>query len=269
MENLNISGYKILINSLGCAKDRVSYEEALGEFLTKKSSGLCDNCIRRKETNVLRVLDCKNEECRKVIEKAPKVTNHLCDECAKDYADLKRILSRMNVKFKEKGDLVRGLDYYTNTVFEVVHSALGAQDAIAAGGRYDNLTKQMGGPDVGATGYALGVERLLLAVDRNEIRFFLPEILVVPVDEVSRQDAFDIANRLRSRDIACEMNLSGRSLKAQMRKANKEGRKYIIMIGEEERKGNTLLLKNMETGEQESLTYEEMLDKLEREREEI
>jgi histidyl-tRNA synthetase len=201
-----------------------------------------------------------------VIAKAPRVVDHLCEKCARDYKEVKKILTRANVKFREKTDLVRGLDYYTNTVFEVVHSALGAQDAIAAGGRYDDLTRQMGGPAVGATGYALGVERLLLAVDKNEIRFSLPEILVVSVDEASRQEAFDVANRLRSRGMSCEMDLSGRSLKAQMRKANKEGRKYIIMIGEEERKSGTLLLKNMETGGQENLAYEEVLDRMEAER---
>ncbi|MGB3241267.1 MAG: histidine--tRNA ligase, partial [Candidatus Omnitrophota bacterium] len=266
LENLNINGYKLLINSLGCVSDRAAYKKALGGYLAKKSAKLCEDCVRRANTNVLRVLDCKREECKKVIEKAPRVTDYLCGKCAEDYKSVKKILKRRKVGFEEKADLVRGLDYYTNTVFEVIHSALGAQDAIAAGGRYDNLTKQMGGPNVGATGYALGVERLLLVIDAEGIRFSLPEVLVMSVDEASREEAFEITSRFRSHDIPCEMDLSGRSLKAQMRKANKESRKYIIMIGEEERKSSKLLLKNMETGEQESLTFEQILDRIEAEK---
>jgi histidyl-tRNA synthetase len=266
LERLKITGFNILVNSLGCASDRASYKEALEEYLAKKSSGLCEDCVRRTRTNVLRVLDCKRETCRKVIGKAPRVTGYLCEECASDYESVKNILSKMEINFKEKPDLVRGLDYYTNTVFEVVHPALGAQDAIAAGGRYDDLSKQMGGPDIGATGYALGVERLLLVINTDEVRFSPPEILVMSVDEASRQDALELTSRVRAHDLPCEMDLSGRSLKAQMRKANKDRRKYIIMIGEEERKEGKFLLKNMETGEQENLTYEEVLDRLEGQR---
>jgi histidyl-tRNA synthetase len=260
LKNMKVTGFKILLNSLGCASDRASYKKKLTSYLDKAKAGLCDDCVRRAKTNVLRVLDCKRESCKAVVKKAPSILDSLCKTCKTDYEGVKSILSGMDVSFKEKSDLVRGLDYYTNTIFEVVHPSLGTQDAIAAGGRYDDLSKQMGGPDVGGSGYAIGVERLLLTVDRANIPFSLPRVLVISVDEASREQAFKITDKLRLAGVPCEMDLSGRSLKAQMRKANKEKRKYIIMIGEEERKSGNLLLKDMETGEQESLPFDEVLE---------
>jgi histidyl-tRNA synthetase len=258
LRNLHLGGFTILLNSLGCDADRDSYKKKLSAYLSEKSEGLCDDCKRRSATNVLRVLDCKREGCREVVKSAPAILDNLCEGCSRDYETLKRILTHMGVAFKEKKDLVRGLDYYTKTIFEVVHTGLGSQDAIAAGGRYDGLTKQMGGADAGAMGYALGVERLLLLLDREKADKGPKGILVVSADESSREEAFNVTNRLRMSGVACETDLTGRSMKGQMRKANREARKYVVIIGEEERKTGKLVLKDMEKGEQQLLSFEEL-----------
>lgn len=264
LERLKVRGFTILLNSLGCAKDRSRYKEALSDYLAGKSSGLCDNCKRRAKTNVLRVLDCKSEGCKAVAGKAPDVMDYLCGDCLKYYGSLKGILSDLGIAFKEKKDLVRGLDYYTGTIFEVIHPSLGAQDAIAAGGRYDRLTKDMSGPDVGATGYAIGVERLMLAIDRKNVPAARAGVLVIPVEEKYVKDAFKVLCELRGRGIPGEMDLTGRSLKGQMRKAGKEGRKFVILIGEEELKSGKVLLKDMEGGGQETVALEEAVRRIEK-----
>ncbi len=262
LSRLGIEEFTILVNSLGCTKDRTDYKKALANHLKKKDSGLCDNCKRRSHTNVLRVLDCKKKECKDVVENAQGILEYLCEGCLGDYELLKNILSGLGVAFCEKEDLVRGLDYYTGTIFEVVHSSLGAQDAIAAGGRYDNLTKQMGGPDVGATGYALGMERLLLAIDRSNFKSDTPGVLVMPLDEECYTETFRAVNELRLKGVACNADLSGRSFKRQMRKANKEKRAFVIIIGEDEIKSGKVVLKDMETGEQEALSIDDVVKKL-------
>jgi len=226
---------------------------------------LCDDCKRRRTANVLRVLDCKRESCRSVVEEAPAVTGSLCGDCLNDYSDLKSILNDRDIGFTEKKDLVRGLDYYTGTVFEVIHSSLGAQDAIAAGGRYDELTKVMGGPDVGATGYAVGIERLLMAIDKKKIELHKPGIFIIPMKANYRQDVFRILDYLRKNGIPCEMELTERSFKGQMRRADKEKRKYVIIVGEDEVKKRKLLVKNMENGEQDLLSVGEAVKRFKKE----
>ncbi|MFC1479828.1 histidine--tRNA ligase [Candidatus Omnitrophota bacterium] len=257
LKELKVDGFTVLINSLGCSSDRTGYRKVLGRYLDEKSAALCDDCKRRAKTNVLRVLDCKKEGCKSIAKGAPHVVDHLCQKCGKDYDTLKDILSQINVSFSEKKNMVRGLDYYTGTIFEVVHPALGAQDAIAAGGRYDDLTKQMGGPDVGATGYAVGTERLLMVIDKKEVCPGLPGVFVIAVDDALRAEAFRITNKLRSEGVPCDMDHSGRSFKGQMRKADKEGKNFVILIGEDEIKSGKLLLKDMKSGEQKKLSFNE------------
>ena len=257
LKSLAVNGFTVLLNSLGCTADRDKYKKALAEYLNKKSSALCDNCKRRALTNVLRVLDCKRQECKDVVKGAPAILDYLCKGCLDYYETVKSILKKAGISFRQKKDLVRGLDYYTGTIFEVIHPALGAQDAIAAGGRYDDLAKEMGGPSVGATGYAIGVERLLLVIDKKSVPKEEAITLVIPVGEGSRQEAFRVTNALRGLDVSCEMDLSGRSFKGQMRKADKEDRKFVVILGEEEINTGKLLLKDMKTGEQNALSLEE------------
>ncbi len=259
LRELKISDFTILLNSLGCPADRDAYKKELSHYLDKKSADLCEDCKKRAKTNTLRVLDCKKDACKEVVKGAPSIPDNLCGECRGGHEALKKTLGHMGISFTEKNDLVRGLDYYTRTIFEVVHPLLGSQDAVAAGGRYDGLTKQMGGADAGAIGYAIGVERLLLLVDRSKAASTEKGVLVIPADDASREYAFGVSNKLRMSGVACETDLLGRSLKGLLRKANKEGRKFVVIIGEEEKKSGKLVLKNMETGEQQSLSFEEIV----------
>ncbi|MFH1878892.1 MAG: histidine--tRNA ligase [Candidatus Omnitrophota bacterium] len=259
LAELSLQGHKILINSLGCAGDRTNYKKALSEYLRDKLPELCEDCGRRYGTNVLRVLDCKKESCRTAVRSAPAMSGYLCEKCRNDYDTLKNILHDINIDFAEKWDLARGLDYYTGTIFEVTHPALGAQDAIAAGGRYDGLTGQMGGADTGATGYAIGVERLLMAVDRDKIVPDTEGVLVVAMNEDLYRDAFLIVNGFRKHGLICDMDLTGRSFKGQMRRAGKENRKFIVILGDDEMRSGKLLLKDMQDSSQTLMTFEEAL----------
>lgn len=261
-KRIGLDDCTILINSIGCDKDRISYKKKLSGYLKNRSPDLCEDCRRRTTSNVLRVLDCKRKGCKTVVSEAPNILEYLCEKCCKDYDVLKSVLTGLGVPFKEEKALVRGLDYYTGTIFEAIHPALGAQDAIAAGGRYDNLVREFGGPDRGATGYAVGIERLLLAVDKNMVPVPSPGVIVVPVDSKWQKEAFDITARLWVKGVPCEIDYSGRSLKSQMRKAHKCGRRFVILVGEEEIKNGTLLLKDMETGEQKALEFEKAADYL-------
>ncbi len=265
LKTIGLDGYTILLNSLGCVADRKAYTKELAGYLSEKEEGLCEDCVRRSKGNVLRVLDCKNKGCKSVVSDAPGILGHLCEKCIEDYGRLKEILSAAGVPFKEKSDLVRGLDYYTGTIFEVVHPSLGAQDAIAAGGRYDNLSKEMGGPDAGATGYAVGVERLIMAVDKDKIPEAVPGALVVHMGGSTREEAFSMTQKLRAEGVACDTDLTGRSFKGQMRKADREKRKHVVLIGEDEIKSGKFTLKDMEKGEQEKLAFEEIVDRLKKE----
>ena len=262
LSSLNIKDFTILLNSLGCEKDQEAYKKILSKYLQGKNEDLCDNCKRRMDKNVLRVLDCKRPECKSIVKGAPATIDHLCEGCKNDYEVLKKILKTLDVPFKEKKDLVRGLDYYTGTVFEVVHTSLGAQDAIAAGGRYDDLSYQMGGPRVGATGYAIGIERLLLLIDRESVDLSDKTVFIVPMQEEFNMDAFSLANKLRKDGIACCMDYSGRSFKGQMRRADKEGYAFLIILGEEEKKSKKMLLKDMANGDQKLLSYAEVVEQL-------
>ncbi len=263
---LGVKGFTILVNSIGCADDRKKYKDVLGKFLSDKKDTLCGDCCKRLDKNVLRILDCKKPDCKDVVKEAPSIVDYLCGDCASDYDSLKEILTVKGVPFKEKTDLVRGLDYYTGIIFEVVHPALGAQDAVAAGGRYDKLSEEMGGPDVGATGFAIGVERLILTFEEDVVPVQKSPTLIVAIDEGQRSYAFNLVQELRAKGVSCDMDLTGRSFKAEMRKANREKRSYVVIVGEDEIKKEKFVLKDMENGEQDELSLEEIAVRLTDER---
>jgi len=260
LHKLNCKDFTIVLNSLGCVSDRTKYKEVLKKYLFQKKTGLCDSCKRRAEINVLRVLDCKREKCASVVLNAPKITDYHCRKCGDDYGLFKKTLNEMAVPFHEKADLVRGLDYYTGIVFEVIHPSLGAQDAIAAGGRYNNLIKEMGGPDIGATGYALGIERLLLLSGEDDKIADISRTIILPMDAKCRHEALHIASKFWLKGIPCEVDHTERSFKGRMRRAHKEARKFVIIIGENEIKNNCLMLKDMESKEQSSMSFEEAVE---------
>ncbi len=241
------------INSLGCRVCRPAYREALVEYLHGVAGHLCDVCVDRKDRNPLRVLDCKVETCQEAVKEAPKMVDYLCDECREHYTKLKDYLKELGVNFRENHNLVRGLDYYTRTVFEAVSDELGV--AVIAGGRYDYLVEEFGGPPTPALGFALGVERLMLLVEEPQRNYDL--YFVIPFGEVHAY-ALKVADILRSKGKVVELSYRKGGLKKQLELANKLSADYAVIIGEDELKEGVVSLKDMRTGEQRKVKVEEI-----------
>ncbi len=262
---LGVKGHTVQINSLGCPEDRGKYSRALSEYIGPRTEKLCEDCRRRASGNVLRVLDCKSPSCKEVVAGSPAISGFLCEDCRRSYGELKDTLDRARIDFKEKSDLVRGLDYYTGVIFEVSHPSLGAQDALGAGGRYDGLSSRMGGPSVSATGYAIGVERLILVLPEAVSQKGAPSVMVIPVEETLRPAAFDLVEKLRSLGIRGDMDLTGRSMKAQMRKAGKENRDFVVFVEKSTGGEPRFSLKDMVSGEQKETGFDGLAEKLRKE----
>ncbi len=241
------------INSLGCKVCRPAYREALVEYLHVVANHLCDVCMDRKDRNPLRVLDCKVETCQEAVKEAPKMVDFLCDECRDHYARLKEYLSELGVSFRENYNLVRGLDYYTRTVFEAVSDELGV--AVIAGGRYDYLVEEFGGPPTPALGFAVGVERLMLLVDEPPKDYEL--YFVIPFGDVHSY-ALKVADILRRKGKVVELSYRKGGLRKQLELANKLSADYAVIIGEDEMREGVVSLKDMRTGEQRKLKVEEI-----------
>jgi histidyl-tRNA synthetase len=235
------------LNSIGCEDCRSRYKEVLVDYLKNKSDNLCEDCKKRLERNPLRVLDCKNRSCRKTIEEGPVILEFLCENCTSYFEDVKSCLRSFGVEYEESPFLVRGLDYYTGTVFEFKVKELGAQDTVCAGGRYDNLVKFLGGPEVPAIGFALGIERTMLAI--GEKPFERKGIFVAYPDEAGRKKAVEILKTLREKGILSVMGDSGK-LKNQLKLADKQGFKFAVIVGENEVKTGKFTVKELESGKQ-------------------
>lgn len=265
LKALGLTELKLNINSVGCPKCRPVYREKLQAFLHDKLDELCHDCQSRYDRNPMRVLDCKNEKCTELSQGAPKMADCLCDECNTHFNQLKNLLKTTNIEFVLNPRLVRGLDYYTKTAFEIQYSQLGAQSAVCGGGRYDGLIEECGGSATSAIGFAIGLERVLLALEKQNL---LPDFegnldaLVVALDVESQPSAFKILCDLRKANFKSDMDFAGRSLKSQMKQANKLGAKYAIIIGEDEVKEASVMLKNMQTGEQEKVEAKDLVNKL-------
>ncbi len=248
------------LNSLGCQECRPSFREALVGFLRDAASELCTDCQRRMNTNPLRVLDCKKAGCKAVVAHAPSIQDSLCHQC-REYQDaLLGLLEVSGVSFVINPLLVRGLDYYTRTVFELTTTKLGAQNAVAAGGRYDSLLKEIGNKDIPGIGFAVGIERLVLLLQQGEERGFdvePPLLFVAPLDDGEvRKVGFTLAMYLRERGVNVEIAHKKRSLKANLRKANRIGCRWVAMLGENELEKGVVLLRNMETKEQREVPWD-------------
>jgi histidyl-tRNA synthetase len=268
-DRLGLTGYEIKLNTIGCEKCRPPYRKTLKESLLQYKKDLCQLCLSRLDRNVFRVLDCKQEQCKAVSHKMPVIYDYLCQECKEHYQAVKEALTSIDIRYEQDPFLVRGLDYYTKSVYEIIHPSLGARNAICAGGRYDNLIAEIGGPSTGAVGFAMGVESSLLAL-RNVLKegasllneaISPPSVYLVSVGEEARKESFKLAQRLREHGLSCDLDYESRSPKAQMRTANKLGVKKVILIGPEELEKKLLKLKDMATG-QESLVREEDVLKL-------
>lgn len=257
-----IKDYALRLNNLGCYDDKARLSKNLKEIFSDKKVMLCDDCKKRIEKNPLRILDCKKDSCRNIVRGALKSVDFLCGNCKDHFNNVKEYLKGTSVEKKCVDDpyIVRGLDYYTGTVFEVSHKALGAQDAIGAGGRYDNLIKDMGGPALGAVGFALGIERMLIACAKDLKPFKdSGKIYIATIGEKARKEGFRIAGELRNAGIICDMDYEGRSLKAQMRDADKLNSALTLIIGDNELAEGNAMLRDMKTKEQKSVKFPDII----------
>jgi histidyl-tRNA synthetase len=260
-KRLNLKDVDAHINSLGCPKCRPHFKKALTEFLVSVGDQLCSDCVRRRDRNPLRVLDCKVPACREAIIGAPSLLDHLCDECRSDFDLVMESLTKLDVPFVIDKQLVRGLDYYTRTAFEIQTTSLGAQSAVAGGGRYDNLVKELGGPDIPATGFAIGFDRLaeLVALNAPE-PVQQPDLFIAALGAKSQTMAFEWICQLGLDGIWAEMDLADKSLKSQMKRGNRLGAPYVLILGENELAAGAAVLRNMATKEQTSIRLENIVE---------
>ncbi len=261
-DSLNINDVELQINSIGCPQCRPAFRNALKTFFADKRSELCDNCRRRFDVNPLRILDCKSTHCHALAETAPKTIDHLCSDCLLHFNGVQESLKTACVTFVNNPRLVRGLDYYTRTAFEFVGGALGAQNAVAAGGRYDNLAEELGGQSTPAIGFSIGVERLFSLFDSSSVTRQSPHVFIVSLGDPARQEAFSIINQLHKEGISAVMDFSGGSLKSQMRKADKLNSAQVIIIGEDEISRGVVVLRNMQSKEQSDVPLSEVVARL-------
>lgn len=246
---------KIEINSIGDEESRNNFKTALVKYLTPLQEGLCDQCKRKLVTNPLRILDCKNERCKDITKEAPKITDYLSDSSSLHFKMLIQILGELSVPYTINDKIVRGLDYYTETVFEFTTDKLGSQNAVAAGGRYNNLVEKMGGPSTPATGFALGLERIVLLHEQisDEEFKFLTDVYIAWIGEDTFIPAMKIATDLRIRGKSVYIEHDSKSIKSQLKRANKLEAGYTVIIGEEELKSARITVRNMRESSEESI----------------
>jgi histidyl-tRNA synthetase len=251
--SLGLKELYLYINSIGCKACRPAYLDALKRHYTAHASGLCNDCKARLEKNPLRLLDCKQPSCQDAAAAAPKSIDYLCKECGAHFEAVQKYLASLSLPFEINHRLVRGLDYYTKTVFEIQPPGEGAQSALGGGGRYDNLIEELGGKSTPAIGFAAGMERVVLNLKRQEVAvpsLAAPDVFIAYLGEKAKVEAVKLASALRQRGIAVTMATGDRSLKAQFRQADGLGSKHVVVVGEEEMKSGAVTLRDMASGEQ-------------------
>jgi len=254
---LGLPGLAVRINSLGCPACRPAYGAALQTYLLGRKDELCADCRRRVARNPMRALDCKSKTCATVVAGAPSIGEFLCAACREHMAAVLRLLNVAGVRYTVDPGLVRGLDYYTRTAFEVISGRLGAQNAVAGGGRYDNLVEQFGGPATPAIGFALGVERLISLLD-GEKTSGAPDVFVVPVQPEAEEAVFGLAASLRAAGLRVDRGFGGASLKSQMKKADKSGARFTVIVGEDELARAAATLRDLERSEQKEVSFDKL-----------
>ena len=262
LSRVGLEKLELQINSLGCRDCRPQYREELKNFLTKKSFQLCEDCQRRLHTNPLRIFDCKVETCQEAIADAPQVIHFICDECQKHFDKVKEYLGMAGLAFILNPRMVRGLDYYTRTAFEVVSYQLGSQNAVTGGGRYDNLFQEIGGLDVPGIGFAIGMERLVSLLPKEKEFIQYPSLFIAALGEETYREVYRLVNQLHLEGIRAELDYEGKSLKSQMRRADKLKAQYVLIMGEEELKRGRAVLRNMGTKFQEEVPLQGLIDTL-------
>ena len=262
-ETLRFNNYALLINFLGCLEDRIRFREKLKKFLDAQT-GICADCMQRKEKNIMRIFDCKVESCQKIYQDAPHLLDSLCAPCNAEWQQVQHDLELLSVTFKVQPTLVRGLDYYNKTVFEFVSGGLGAQNAFCGGGRYDQLVTQIGGKtDEQSVGAAIGFERLMMLLEPYKDSLPLPQPaklhVLLPLANAQQTLALLLADELHAVGLCAEVLLEGGSIKSMMNKANKLGAAYALILGDEEQQKNEVTVKNMITGAQEKISQSELV----------
>ncbi|MDO4503154.1 MAG: histidine--tRNA ligase [Coriobacteriia bacterium] len=256
----------LLINSMGCESCRPAYRDAVKAYMDQHADELCETCLTRAQVNPLRAFDCKNADCAAVMEGAPRITDHLCPDCKEHYAQVKALLDAAGVNYTEDSKLVRGLDYYTRTVFEVqVDNGLGSQNAIGGGGRYDKLAEEVGGRNTPGLGFALGYERCVLALEAAGVE--MPQaggcdLFVAFVEQAGQAPAFNVVQQVRDAGFSAEMDHQGRSVKSQFKLANKLGARYVITLGPDELAAGKATLRNMQTHEEVEVPLDQVPENL-------
>lgn len=264
-ERLGLRQVGLNINSIGCPECRSSYNEKLMEYFRPHLQHLCSNCRNRFERNPLRIIDCKEERCKVYTKDAPALLDNLCEACAAHFEGLRAGLENAGINYNIDKGIVRGLDYYTRTVFEFVSGNVGTQGTICGGGRYDGLVETCGGPPTPGIGFGLGIERLFLEMESQGICIPEPagiQLYVATVGDKAGSFAQQLVHKLRSQGVGAETDHMGRSLKAQMKYADKMGFSYILVVGDDEIESNKAVLKNMKTGEQKDVSLDSIVDRL-------
>jgi histidyl-tRNA synthetase len=261
LKRLGLKNTELQINSLGCPECRPQYRELLKKSGREKFDELCNNCQQRLDRNPLRLLDCKVETCSEIAQGLPKTAEHLCEKCDQEFNLVKELLKSTNTDFNVNFKLVRGLDYYSKTAFEIVSSDLGAQSAVCGGGRYDQLVEEFDGPATPCFGFAIGLDRLvsLISTDDNPEIFQKPDLFIVALGEAAEKETFKIAQKLRKQGVWVDRGYESTSMKSQMRKADKSGAAFVLILGENELSSGICPLKNMSNGEQKDISLETLL----------
>lgn len=270
-KELGVGALELRINSIGCPQCRAEYRQALQDFLRPNYEELCDTCKSRFERNPMRILDCKNPHCGQLSEGAPVMIDYLCEDCRNAFEELKADLEALGIEFKVDTGIVRGLDYYTKTAFEIVTNTIGAQGTVCGGGRYDNLVEELGGPATAGVGFALGVERLLIVMEATGA--YLPQnegadLFAAFVGEEAKRKAQALVHDLRNQGFRAMLDVAARNIKGQFKYADRIGARFTAVIGEDEIAQNRITLKDMRTSSQKQISFEELIDELKRAKEE-
>ena len=260
LDRLTIKDLSLEINSIGCKECRKKYNEAIIKYFKENEENLCETCQKRLEKNPMRILDCKEKSCINISKNAPVILDYLCEDCEAHFGAVKRYLDVMNIKYTVNSKIVRGLDYYSKTVLEFVCELESEKITICGGGRYDGLSKIMGGPELSAIGLGMGMERILAVMEKQKIEFQKPEsiqIFIANADEKSKEKAFELCEIMRKSSIMAECNICERNLKSQMKYANKINVQFVLIIGEEEVQTKMANLKDMASGKEIQISLEE------------
>ena len=263
LERLGVDQLTLYINSIGCEHCRKEYSNALKQYLSDNYDKLCDLCKSRFTKNPMRILDCKNPDCQELTKNAPKILDYICSDCKEHFIKVQNLLKLAGVEYKINPSIVRGLDYYTKTVFEFVSDKIGAQGTVCGGGRYDKLVSEFGGPEMGGIGFAMGIERLLLILENsgkeipneNKVKIYL-----APMGEAESDKAFQLVCELRENGIISETDHMGKSIKAQFKYADKIGARFVGVIGSEELKAGVIKIKDMQNGSEETVKLDDFVE---------